>query len=285
MRVHTVATPVLDVIAGGAGEATVLGVGSVAYLDLDGFVLCVTGPGGPLLPNGIAIARPPRTIAWPQPGARLRLDDAFPRDTLRVDSARPWTPLLTAAGASRARLLARGLAILERLESDGANSPPHDDGRSGLELLRRAVEGRDAKLASAAAVLLCGRGGGLTPEGDDLLAGAAAVVSAFGRATGFSEREREDWLSALLLPDRRGRTTALAATLLELATRALVAEPLLGVLDISDASETRWGGALRRLLRLGHTTGRANARGAALACVATSIGAVAHVRPFTVAAP
>ena len=58
-----------------------------------------------------------------------------------------------------------------------------------------------------------------------------------------------------------GRTTALAATLLELAARGQVVEPAGRLLDLSPAGEPAWPGALRRLERLGHGSGRAYALG------------------------
>jgi hypothetical protein len=92
-----------------------------------------------------------------------------------------------------------------------------------------------------------GRGPGLTPEDDDVVAGMAAVYAAAGRST-----------AALLGADLRRRTTALSATLLELAARGMGPEPLQALL----AGRVS---ALDRLLRMGHTSGRAYARGAAAA--------------------
>jgi hypothetical protein len=96
---------------------------------------------------------------------------------------------------------------------------------------------------------LIGRGPGLTPEGDDLVAGCAGVLAAAGE---------HDRAAALIGGDLRRRTTALSATLLELAARGMGPEPLQAVLAGRP-------GALARLVRLGHTSGRAYARGAAFA--------------------
>jgi Protein of unknown function (DUF2877) len=98
---------------------------------------------------------------------------------------------------------------------------------------------------------LLGRGPGLTPEGDDILAATAAVVAAGD--------ERDPSLRALLPPDLRRRTTALSATLLELAIKGQAIEPLHGLFG------DRWRTALDRLLRVGHSTGRAYATAAAYA--------------------
>jgi hypothetical protein len=103
--------------------------------------------------------------------------------------------------------------------------------------------GRDLESIGAEMI---GRGPGLTPEGDDFVAGMAAVLAA-------ASRHAE--AVALLGRDLRRRTTALSATLLELAVQGLGAEPLQAVLA-GDA------GAVPRLHAVGHTSGRAWARGA-----------------------
>ena len=161
----------------------------------------------PQLPNGVQVARLPAV-----------------GDTLVV-GGEPWDPTLRITGDAAA------------LECVG-DAPPD---------LVRAVETRDPDLAAAAGARLIGRGPGLTPEGDDLVAGVAAVLS-----------YDPPWVAALIGTDLRARTTSLSATLLELAARGMGPEPLQALL----AGER---GALDRLLRLGHSTGRAYAVGAALA--------------------
>jgi sulfur transfer complex TusBCD TusB component (DsrH family) len=110
-------------------------------------------------------------------------------------------------------------------------------------------EGLVSRDAEAIGAELIGRGPGLTPEGDDVVAGMAGVLAAAAR---------HDEVAALLGRDLRRRTTALSATLLELAARGLGPEPLQAVLA-GRAS------ALVRLLAMGHSSGRAYARGAAAA--------------------
>ena len=124
---------------------------------------------------------------------------------------------------------------------------------SGPDDLVRAVESRDPSLAGAVGARLIGRGPGLTPEGDDLVAGVAAVVASLP----WPGALREAWLGALVGGDLRRRTTALSATLLELAVRGMGPEPLQALVG-GDA------GALARLEALGHSTGRAYAAGAAV---------------------
>ena len=126
--------------------------------------------------------------------------------------------------------------------------------RGQTPLLVRALVERDPSLAAAAGAELIGRGPGLTPEGDDVLAGVAGVV-----ASGpWPEALRDAWVGALLGVDLRRRTTALSATLLELAAKGMGPEALQALVGGRMA-------ALDRLLRVGRTSGRAYALGAATA--------------------
>jgi Protein of unknown function (DUF2877) len=199
-----VAAPVVEHAAG--RTALVAGANRhAAYVDLDGFIVALTAPGTPLMPNGAA-------GGVSAPGTRVTFD---------FEGAQVWDPTLR-LGDDPAR---RGTEILTAL---GTGVP--DD-------VIRAIETRDPER-------LLGRGPGLTPEGDDYL---AAIVAVAGWP--------RDWLP----PDLRRRTTALSATLLELATEGQVVEPLQAL------TGPRWRGALHRLLAFGHSTGRAYAVGAAAA--------------------
>jgi Protein of unknown function (DUF2877) len=164
--------------------------------------------------------------------------------------------------------------IVAGLAEVGLETAREPDGAAGIELLLRAVLERDSELAAGAAGVLVGRGPGLTPEGDDLLAAVAATLATLGPAAGVPGACLAGLLAALV-PERTtregpgpggagapaGRTTALAATLLELAARGQVVEPAGWLLDLSPAGERAWPGALRRLERLGHGSGRAYAVG------------------------
>lgn len=97
--------------------------------------------------------------------------------------------------------------------------------------------------------LLAGVGGGpgLTPAGDDLLAGYVA-----GLALLHGRRRRAAWLVARA----RDRTTSLSATLLEHAARGEVPEPVHAFLESGDAAP---------LLGFGHSSGAAWLEGLLLA--------------------
>lgn len=120
----------------------------------------------------------------------------------------------------------------------------------------------DLSLARAADRLV-GRGPGLTPEGDDVLAGAAAAVRALGPAAGVPPERRDDLVAGLVPPDVAARTGALSATLLGLAATGAAPEPVHRLLA-ADAPAVR-AAALADLSRLGASTGRAIAAGVALA--------------------
>src|SRR4051812_39443506 len=289
MVAASVATPVLERFGAGNAEGVVRGAtGRAAYLDFDGFVVALTAPGVPLMPNGVAVARSAVRdgAAHAGPG---RID--LPGDAVTWDAADPpaWEPALArvpAEAGNAAALRERGAAIVAALGGPDARAPAlaagrggrdagardpaaGERGRAGLEQLRRARRERAADAAALAAERLTGLGGGLTPEGDDVLTATAAVVVAAGDAVGFGAAERAGWLAALVPPDAGARPTVLSATLLALAVEGRIVEPVHRLLDVS-AADDDWREALATLAATGASTGRAYAAatGTALALLA-----------------
>ena len=198
----------------------VLGSGRGAvHLDLDGFVLTLTGPGVPWMPNGIALPALPALPA------------------VRWDRASPplWDPVVAPREGGRAAVTDLARWLTARVAGPGV-----------------ALEG--------AADRLVGRGPGLTPEGDDILGGAAIGLRALGPAAGLAPGRTAALIAALCPPDVRRRTGALSATLLELAVRGAAPEPVHRLLAAGDREA-----ALADLRRLGASTGGAIAAGIALA--------------------
>jgi hypothetical protein len=148
------------------------------------------------------------------------------------------------------------------------------EGAAGLTQLFRAVGERDPEPAAAAARALLGRGPGLTPESDDLLAAVAGTLAVLGPAVG-PPGPAWDPVLAVLGP-RPGRTTALSATLLALALDRRLPEPAARLLDLGPAGERAWPAALTRLERLGHGSGRAYAAGIAATASLLAVGAPAR---------
>jgi hypothetical protein len=142
---------------------------------------------------------------------------------------------------------------------------PPDASAAAVAALGAWLAGRvavpDVPLEEAGERLL-GRGPGLTPEGDDVLAGAAAAVRALGPAAGLAPRRRDALVAALVPPDAARRTGALSATLLGLAAVGAAPEPAHRLIAGTERGRER---ALADLARLGTSTGRAIAAGIALA--------------------
>ncbi len=189
------------------------------YVDVDGFVVAMTPPGAPRLPNSVSgpLEQPVRL----------------------------WDPTLRRPRRNRGRWLRSAFAL------EPADLFPDGEGADGARRVLTSIVTGDGEAAEEGLQLLIGRGRGLTPEGDDFVAGAVAVVAAAGRP--------HPLLDALAALRVRLRTTALSATLLELAAAAQVPEPLQRAFSV-DAH-----GGMCDLLRLGHSTGRAYAMGAAAA--------------------
>jgi hypothetical protein len=193
----------------------------VTYLEVDGFVVVVTEPGTPLLPNSVS---------------------GSAEGALTV-----WDPTLSPASRSC------GHRLLAAFSVDPAEVFPDREGAHGVARLLASVSTGDAVQAREGLESLIGRGRGLTPEGDDFVAGAVAVVAATGAP--------HPLLEELGRLDLRGRTSLLSATLLELAAAAQVPEPLQRAFAGDDHG-------MSDLFRLGHSTGRVYALGAAAAAVA-----------------
>jgi hypothetical protein len=164
--------------------------------------------------------------------------------------------------------------LVAELAGVGLATAIDPEGAAGLTLLFRAVRERDPVPAGAAARALLGRGPGLTPEGDDLVAAVAGTLAVVGPVTGMDGTVRDTLLGALV--PGPGRTTALSATLLALASERRLAEPAGRLLDLGPDGEAAWPGALMRLGRLGHGSGRAYAAG--IAATASLLAAGAPVR-------
>ena len=125
------------------------------------------------------------------------------------------------------------------------------------ELPRDALEGLAAGRGDAVPALL-GRGSGLTPVGDDVLAGWLATVVASSTG-GTAVADEVGRLAS-------GSTTLLSSTLLACARRGDVIPQFRAVLlDLGASREGDVGGSVDALLRVGHTSGAGMVLGTLLA--------------------
>jgi hypothetical protein len=314
---HLVTTPVLERLSGGfeaegpvgGRKGVVLGAGATAaWVDVDGFVVAITTREVPLLPNAIALSAGSGALSHPGvgPGTTACLTPGRmtlgPLQITWNPSAPPtWDPTVPVpTGVAPEAVAARGSAILRALGSRptpkadpdhlvrelarvGVVTAAEAGGAGGLVPLFRAVRERDPEPAAAGVRELLGRGPGLTPEGDDLVAAVAGALAVLGSAIGSPGPARETPMDGPTsdpvldaLEPAPGRTTGLSATLLALATRRQLPEPAGRLLDLSPAGEAAWPGALARLDRLGHGSGRAYAAG--IGATAILLAAAAGVR-------
>jgi hypothetical protein len=178
-----------SLVEGPRQKGTALGHG---HVDVGGYVVSLTAPGGPRMPNGIEV------------GVALRPGEAVCLGEGRIEIAECSVVVLPGAWWDP----------VPHAVADAA------DAVDGTGLLRDV-----------------GRGPGLTPRGDDVLAGyCAGLALLHGR---HAEGHR---LASAAAP----RTTALSATLLLHAARGEVPEPVHRLLEHGDANP---------LLRFGTTSG------------------------------
>ena len=216
-----------------------------------GTLLSLTTPEMPLAPNGLSLDLPSEA-AFPAlgltPGAPVLLDQStlhFPAAQLTVawrDAAR-WEPRPPIrAGVSRGTLAEslRRLRSLVLTSAGSAGLTPllwYQDGRTGgvpldrlIQLalpaalaLEQAAATRDAARVGEAAARLAGLGPGLTPSGDDLLAGFVAAWTL--AREGLGRTARADAVAAAVLQGAASRASTLGRCWLEYGARGEVAEP------------------------------------------------------------
>ena len=193
-----------------------------------------------------------------------RLDPSAPRD-LRVFDVAPlldlraavrWTvePVRPPDAVGPAEL-ARRLEVLD-LVAERADGPrggwdaviPKPD----LEELESALAGGDAARATGAAGRIAGLGPGLTPSGDDLLAGALAT-HAWAEAAGILEAREP--LRLAITEEAAARTTRLASQLIRAAAAGEVAAPPARILASVFARVGTFPPDLAPLLAVGATSG------------------------------
>ena len=285
-----------DLLGGRAVAATVLGVhGPALYLDVAGRVLpvvtsdavplptalrlgsragAVPGGAGPSGrdPWGVAVGDPVLVgeglVALPGADlvvtrtwrpARVRPVPAALRD--ECGRGRPGSHLGTRLGADPvaepvATLLADATSSAEAWLADGIRSVFSGvECGSGRPVSRFRTHGEADDVARGVAALL-GRGPGLTPSGDDALAGALLVSHALGAAAPLAGAVRA----------RLGATTAVSAALLDAAADGFAAHDVVRLVDAALAGDgATVAAALPAVLALGHTSGRDLVTGVAAA--------------------
>lgn len=252
--------------------ADVLGTSEVAlYLRTSGgVVVAVVTPDAIRLPCALILGTPGRNTALtairPVAGSRAtigsgRISWTSAAGAVQLTIGSEWTPARPGPGRPRPDRVAA-------LRSDSRRFR-HGTSEHALTALEHAARfGHDIDAAYDAVGALLGAGAGLTPSGDDVLAGFVLAAEAFGLDV-VAVRS----LLAKLVDER---TTALSAQLLRHAMRGECI-PELAALINSVAGMGKLPRATDDLLHVGHTSGAALATGIAVAAVAA---APAQPRPM-----
>jgi hypothetical protein len=216
-------------------------------------------------PNAVVLAAPTRQ----EPFRTVREgDETFVGDgcalvggRLRVRVRRWWDPTPVLGPLSLARLSHGGRAL------DAVTGPWGLSGHVTPQNLADACLAGDLAHAVDAAERIVGLGPGLTPSGDDALAGLLLALRLLGGAVPGGGRAvwLADWLGAAVTANARDRTTSLAATLLHCAARGQASVEAAAVLR-GIAGQDPLLPAARRLLSTGHTSGADLAWGLLLGC-------------------
>lgn len=260
-----------DLLCGPPHAALVRGIsGAACYLDVDGDIVVIEGTSGAGLPNAVRVAQhasPPLSLATDD-------DVVFGRGGVTVDLRefpvhRWWDPRVR-IGASHLDDADMAVAVATlRSAATGVGTVGDDpETRADATALARALHQRDGDRVAAEARALLGRGPGLTPSGDDVLAGVLATLRVLGPSrpppVAAWVAATADRLARAVLDDARRHTTALSAQLLTYADAGAVALPLGDVLR-AVAGRGELVAAATRLARLGHTSGSDLLVGIALA--------------------
>jgi hypothetical protein len=259
-----VSTLVAGLVHGEPVGATVLGAHRYAlYLSVRGQVLPVVTSDAVALPTAVRLALSSSALPWGWGvGAGDRVLVGAGRVVLpEVDivAARTWRPARVRpvdparVGCSPGR---QG-SHLTHLDSSGTGGDPG--------WLADGIRAVFTRAQTEAVARLVGRGPGLTPSGDDALAGALLVAHALGTGTALADAVRA----------RLGATTAVSAALLAAAADGYAARPVVTLVDAAvagDPSAVRR--ALPAVLAIGHTSGADTVTGirAALRSLEAGVG-------------
>ncbi|MQA86184.1 MAG: DUF2877 domain-containing protein [Streptosporangiales bacterium] len=233
-------------------------------------VLGLVIPEAVRLPNAVVVTAPElrAQLASVQVGTEASVGDGVVElGGVRVRARRWWDPAPVLGPVSRIGL-ERGVAALQRL----LDRCPRHHGLTGHPApgnLATACVAGDLAGTVDAAERIVGLGPGLTPSGDDMLAGLLVALRVLGGAVAEGadtaggrggEAAGEEavwlagWLGAAVTPYADTRTTTLAATLLHCAAQGRPSAEMAAVLRALAGHEPLEPAATR-LLATGHTSG------------------------------
>jgi hypothetical protein len=237
------------VLTGPAGGVQLVGASGPAwYLRCDeGTVIAVEAAGGARLPNAMTVGPDTGGLTGVPKGRRGHVGDGALRIGGRTLVVRRWwdpTPHVGPVDSGRLRGRRQSLPPAAVTGDDPYGLRP------GVVRLADAAVRGDLSSIGPAVGLLIGRGGGSTPSGDDVVAGALAALRVLGSE---ATAPVADALARHSLHHAH-RTTALSATLLRCAGVGAVVGAAGRVLSAL-AGQGRVEDAVVALTRIGHTSG------------------------------
>lgn len=250
-------TAIYGLVSAAGTKATVLGTSAHAvWLLIEDKVIVVSTSDSTRLPNGIQIAAGSSSDLFRlvHHGATIEVGHGrIMLEGLSVSITRWWDPRPILSVTSPSNLT----ESIAGLPSQVPNVDPVP--------LRTALVASSPGGILHSARLLLGKGPGLTPEGDDYLAGALAATRLLAEALGRDNTTA--MMAGVSVPLAKladARTTTFSASLLQSALRGQVTEPAGGLLraftgrgDVASSHQS--------LLHIGHSSGPALAAGMVLA--------------------
>ncbi|WP_062345637.1 DUF2877 domain-containing protein [Herbidospora yilanensis] len=203
------------------------------------------------LPNAVVLTG---TLEGFSPGDDAWVGDGVVEAGGRAVRVRRWWDPAPPLGPVSATALAASLPVLNDICVSSPRRPGLESGGASALLSAGCHRGSLVDAITAAEQLM-GLGPGLTPSGDDMLAGLLVTLRSVGTAAGVGRAVwLADWLAAAVTFDARTRTTPISATLLHCAARGEAGLETLAVLRGLTGRQPLEPAA-HRLLRLGHTSG------------------------------
>ncbi|MEP6843331.1 MAG: DUF2877 domain-containing protein, partial [Pseudolysinimonas sp.] len=254
---------------GGGGGGVLAWVHSVYERTVNvidsGFLFCVVDASLDDAPRTVRIAQKRPTWRELRTGDEVRIEPSSivfkpgaESLTVSFTSARRWVPTAFDFTVPTADQLREHAAIISRrLSETRPRSPFEELSAAALEervaRLDRTLETGDRPQLAAAAADLIGLGAGLTPSGDDVLAGLMVLASQPGMRLGSALPGLTDALRAI-----EHKTTAVSASMLEEAAAGRGRQPLHELMALLSRSGSEAVAALRldmvleRISQIGH---------------------------------
>jgi hypothetical protein len=228
-----------------------LGVYLEARGNLEPRVIALVTGEATRLPNAVVLAGP---MPLPSVGDEASVGDGCVEIGGLVIRIRRWWDPAPALGEVEPAQLGRALARLSEICDDSPRATGLDTNGFPRQLAAGCAAGSLVETITATEQLM-GLGPGLTPSGDDMLAGVLVALRHLGAACGAGRAVwLADWLAATVAFDARTRTTPISATLLCCAADGHACAEAVSVLR-GIAGLQPLEPAVQRLLRLGHTSG------------------------------